>query len=87
MKRPSAERTTVIDLGPGAGRHGGELIACGTAAEVSIQQCSLTGRYLAGDLTIQTPLIRRKPNGNFLIVKGAAQNNLKEYRRQVSLWG
>ena len=67
----------VIDLGPGAGRHGGELIAHGTAAEVSNQQCSLTGRYLAGDLTIQTPLIRRKPNGNFLIVKGAAQNNLK----------
>jgi excinuclease ABC subunit A len=67
----------VIDLGPGAGRHGGELIAHGTAAEVSNQQCSLTGRYLAGDLSIQTPLIRRKPNGNFLIVKGATQNNLK----------
>ena len=67
----------MIDLGPGAGRHGGELIAHGTAAEVSNYQCSLTGRYLAGDLTIQTPLIRRKPNGNFLIVKGAAHNNLK----------
>ena len=67
----------VVDLGPGAGKTGGELIAKGTASEVARNPRSLTGRYLAGDLKIAVPDFRRKPNGNALAVRGAAHNNLK----------
>jgi excinuclease ABC subunit A len=67
----------VLDLGPGAGKAGGELIAKGSASEIAHNPRSLTGRYLAGDLTIAVPEFRRKPNGSSLVVVGAAQNNLK----------
>ncbi|PYV89929.1 MAG: excinuclease ABC subunit A [Acidobacteria bacterium] len=67
----------VVDLGPGAGKAGGELIAHGTARTIATTPRSLTGRYIAGSLCIPIPEIRRKPNGNYLIVKGARQNNLK----------
>ena len=66
----------VIDIGPGAGAHGGEVIAQGTAAEIMEVPESVTGQYLKGTLRIPVPESRRKPGG-WLTVKGAAENNLK----------
>ncbi len=67
----------IVDLGPGAGRSGGEVVVSGTITE--IQQCpdSLTGKYLSGELRIEYPARRRKGNGKRLIVKGACHNNLQ----------
>ncbi len=67
----------VVDLGPGAGRKGGYLVAAGTPAEIAASEASLTGRYLAGKLAIPVPALRRKPNGKFIRVLGARANNLK----------
>ncbi len=67
----------VVDLGPGAGKAGGELICQGTAKEIALTPRSLTGRYIAGALSIPIPDVRRAPNGNSLVVKGARHNNLK----------
>lgn len=66
----------VIDIGPGAGEHGGEVIAQGTAQEIMQVPESITGQYLSGKLRIPVPSKRRMPNG-WLTVKGAAENNLK----------
>ena len=66
----------VIDIGPGAGAHGGEVIAQGTAEEIMEVPESVTGQYLKGTLRIPVPESRRKPSG-WLTVKGAAENNLK----------
>ena len=68
----------IIDIGPGAGEHGGEVIAEGTAAEIMKNPASVTGQYLARKKFIPVPTERRKGNGNFLEVVGAAENNLKE---------
>ena len=67
----------VVDLGAGAGKAGGELIAKGTAAEIAHNPRSLTGRYISGDLAIPVPGHRRKGDGKAVIVRGARQNNLK----------
>ncbi|MCS6952145.1 MAG: excinuclease ABC subunit UvrA [Bryobacterales bacterium] len=67
----------VIDLGPGAGRLGGALVACGTPTEVAANPNSLTGRYLSGVLRIEPPPVRRRGNGKKLILHGARQHNLK----------
>ncbi|MFH1283953.1 MAG: excinuclease ABC subunit UvrA [bacterium] len=67
----------IIDLGPGAGIHGGSIIASGSPKEVIENPSSLTGQYLKGELTIPIPEKRRKPNGKYLVIKGAAQFNLK----------
>ncbi len=67
----------LVDLGPGAGRHGGEIIAAGTPAQVAATPRSLTGQHLSGALTIPVPAVRRKGNGTFLEVVGATENNLK----------
>ncbi|HUY15223.1 MAG TPA: excinuclease ABC subunit UvrA [Terriglobia bacterium] len=67
----------VIDLGPGAGRHGGQLVASGTPEQVAASAASLTGQYLSGRLRIPLPLERRKPDGKHLTVLGARANNLK----------
>ncbi|HXE89863.1 MAG TPA: excinuclease ABC subunit UvrA [Terriglobales bacterium] len=67
----------VIDLGPGAGRHGGELVAAGTPAEIMRAPESLTGRYIAGELSIPVPAERKAVNGKALSVLGARENNLK----------
>ncbi len=67
----------VVDLGPGAGRLGGALVACGTPAEVAANPNSLTGRYLSGALRIEPPPVRRRGNGKKLVVHGARQHNLK----------
>jgi len=67
----------VIDLGPGAGRLGGKLVASGTPQEIRRNTDSLTGRYLAGDLRIDVPGTRRSGNGKHLVVTGAREHNLK----------
>jgi excinuclease ABC subunit A len=67
----------VIDLGPGAGELGGYVVATGTPAEIVADQKSLTGRYLAGALSIPLPLIRRAGSGKWLVVTGAREHNLK----------
>jgi len=68
----------VIDLGPGAGRLGGELVAAGTPRQIESNAASLTGQYLSGALKIQIPAGRRHGNGNKLIVRGAREHNLKD---------
>ncbi|MCD7826819.1 MAG: excinuclease ABC subunit UvrA [Clostridiaceae bacterium] len=66
----------IIDVGPGAGIHGGHIIAEGTAEEIMQQEASVTGAYLSGRIQIPIPEKRRKPTG-FIVVKKAAENNLK----------
>ena len=67
----------IIDIGPGAGDHGGEVIAQGTAQEIMQMPDSITGQYLSGKIQIPIPETRRKPTG-WLTVKGAEENNLKK---------
>lgn len=67
----------VVDIGPGAGEHGGKVIAQGTPAEIMESDESITGRYISRKETIPIPKERRQGNGNFITVKGARQNNLK----------
>jgi excinuclease ABC subunit A len=67
----------LIDVGPGAGVHGGEIVSAGTPEEVMADPNSLTGQYLAGKKYIPLPIARRKPDGRYLEIKGAAENNLK----------
>jgi excinuclease ABC subunit A len=67
----------VIDLGPGAGKQGGELVASGPPEAIAAEPRSLTGQYLAGRLRVHVPSARRRPNGKFLTVLGARANNLK----------
>lgn len=66
----------IVDIGPGAGEHGGQIIAQGTAEEIMQVEESLTGQYLSGKIQIPVPDKRREPNG-WLTVRGAAENNLK----------
>lgn len=66
----------IVDVGPGAGIHGGEIVAEGTAKEIMANENSITGAYLSGRICIPTPKERRSPSG-FITVKGAAENNLK----------
>lgn len=67
----------VVDLGPGAGTHGGYIVAQGTPDQIKNHPESITGKYLSGSLKIETPKYRRKPNGKFLRIKGARARNLK----------
>ncbi len=67
----------VIDLGPGAGRLGGELVASGTPDDIREDARSLTGRYLAGTLSIPIPPVRREGNGESILIRGAREHNLK----------
>lgn len=66
----------IVDIGPGAGSHGGEVVACGTAEEIMRNPASVTGQYLSGQKFVPVPAVRRKPTG-WLTVRGAAMNNLK----------
>jgi len=68
----------VIDLGPGAGRLGGELVAAGTPAEIRANEHSLTGQYLSGKVEIAVPKVRRPGNGQTITVRGATEHNLKK---------
>jgi len=67
----------IVDIGPGAGLNGGELVAQGTVEDIKACDRSVTGQFLSGTRSIETPSIRRKGTGKFITVKGAAQNNLK----------
>ena len=67
----------LVDIGPGAGIHGGNVVAAGTPLEVMNSKESITGDYLSGRRKIEVPLTRRKGNGKFLEIKGARENNLK----------
>lgn len=67
----------VIDMGPGAGEHGGEVVVAGTVEDILAHDSSVTGLYMSGKKTIEVPKTRRQSNGNSIIVKGAAENNLK----------
>ncbi len=78
------EADCIVDIGPGAGEHGGEVIAVGTAEEIMACENSVTGAYLSGRLEIPVPEQRRKP-ANWLTVKGAAENNLKQIQVQFPL--
>ena len=66
----------IVDIGPGAGEHGGEVVAVGTAEEIMKNEKSITGAYLSGRIQIQVPKERRQPTG-WITVRGAAENNLK----------
>ncbi len=75
----------VIDMGPGAGVHGGEVVFSGTPQELMDDEGSLTGRYLSGRLTIPVPMRRRPKDGGCLIIEGARANNLKGIKVEVPL--
>ncbi|MDG6905348.1 MAG: excinuclease ABC subunit UvrA [Nitrososphaerota archaeon] len=71
------ESDFVVDLGPGAGLHGGYVVATGTPEQIRNNQQSITGRYLSGARSIPVPQRRRTPSSRYLVVKGARENNLK----------
>lgn len=75
----------IIDIGPGAGIHGGEVVAAGTPEEVMANEQSLTGQYLSGKKKIAVPKERREGSGNYLTVRGAQENNLKNIDVSVPL--
>jgi len=75
----------IIDLGPGAGVHGGEIIAKGTVEEIKNNPNSITGQYLSGRKKIEIPKKRRKPNGKWIEVIGAKENNLKNINVKIPL--
>src|SRR5207245_2556274 len=79
------ESDWIIDFGPGAGRHGGEIVAAGTPAQVTANPASVTGRYLKGELEIPLPAARRRSDGRQLTVVGARENNLKDVTVDIPL--
>ncbi len=75
----------IIDMGPGAGEHGGEVVATGTMAEIMASPGSITGQYLSGAREIPMPFSRRAGSGEEIIIKGARQNNLKNIDVRIPL--
>lgn len=75
----------IVDIGPGAGVHGGEVVCCGDVEQIKQCERSITGQYLSGRRKIEIPELRRKGNGLKLTIKGAAQNNLKNVNVQIPL--
>ena len=75
----------IVDIGPGAGIHGGEVVAQGTVEDIKACERSITGQYLSGRRKIPVPTERRKGSGKFLTVKGARQNNLKDITVKIPL--
>ncbi len=75
----------ILDLGPGAGKHGGEVVAQGPLATILQEERSLTGAYLSGRMKIPVPKERRKGSGEFLVVRGAQENNLKNIDVRIPL--
>lgn len=72
------EADYIVDIGPGAGAHGGKVVAAGTPEEIAASEDSLTGQYLSGRIKIDVPVERKKPNGKWIKIKGASENNLKK---------
>ncbi|HSW66150.1 MAG TPA: excinuclease ABC subunit UvrA [Bacillota bacterium] len=75
----------LLDIGPGAGIHGGHVVASGTPAEVEANPASVTGQYLSGKKKIPVPKKRRKGNGKALVIKGARENNLRNVDVEIPL--
>lgn len=75
----------IIDMGPGAGEHGGKLVACGDLEEIKRSPHSLTGKYLSGEKVISMPDVRRQGNGHFITIRGARENNLKDIDVNIPL--
>lgn len=75
----------IIDLGPGAGKNGGEITACGMIEQIKASESSITGKFLVGKESIQVPLTRRKPGEKYLRVIGASHNNLKNIDVNIPL--
>lgn len=75
----------VVDIGPGAGEHGGKVVACGTPEEIMESHESVTGQYISRHETIPIPQTRRSGNGESLIIRGARQNNLKNIDVEIPL--
>lgn len=75
----------IIDIGPGAGVHGGEIVCAGTAEEICACDCSVTGQYLSGKRKIPVPTTRRAGNGHSLLIHNAAENNLKNIDVRIPL--
>ncbi len=75
----------IVDIGPGAGVHGGKIIAAGTPEEIMQNPESLTGAYLSGKMAITVPSTRREGNGHSLIIRGARENNLKNVTVEIPL--
>ncbi|MBE6052706.1 MAG: excinuclease ABC subunit UvrA [Clostridium sartagoforme] len=79
------EADYIVDIGPRAGEHGGEIVATGTVEDIKKCKNSITGQYLLGEKKIEMPKERRKGNGNYITVKGAKENNLKNVNIKVPL--
>lgn len=77
------EADYIVDIGPKAGVHGGEVVACGTPQDIMNCPNSITGDYLSGRRKIEVPAVRKKPDGRYLTVHGARQNNLKGIDIQI----
>ena len=75
----------IVDIGPGAGEHGGQVVATGTAEEIMKNPDSITGAYLSGKIKIPVPTERKEPTG-WLKVIGAEENNLKNIDVEISAW-
>ncbi|NSB12272.1 excinuclease ABC subunit UvrA [Clostridium beijerinckii] len=79
------EADYIVDIGPGAGEHGGEVVVAGTLDEVKACEKSITGQYLTGRKSIQIPTVRRKGNGQKIKIVGAKENNLKNINVSIPL--
>jgi len=79
------EADYIVDIGPGAGIHGGEVVVAGTLDEIKACKESLTGQYLTGEKCIEIPKKTRKSNGNYITIKGAKENNLKNIDVSIPL--
>ena len=75
----------IVDVGPGAGIHGGQIVCTGTAEEIKLCEKSITGQYLSGKRSVPVPQTRRKGNGKFIEIRGAEQNNLKKVNVKIPL--
>jgi excinuclease ABC subunit A len=79
------EADFIVDIGPGAGVHGGHIVKAGTLAEIIAEPVSITGQYLSGKLRIEVPKRRRQPNGKYLEIMGAREHNLKNIKVRIPL--
>ncbi|WP_416175586.1 excinuclease ABC subunit UvrA [Clostridium sp.] len=75
----------IVDIGPGAGEHGGEVVGVGTLSDIIKSERSITGQYLSGKKKIEVPRSRRKGNGNYIKIEGACENNLKNINVSIPL--
>ncbi|MBA5850714.1 excinuclease ABC subunit UvrA [Clostridium sp. cel8] len=75
----------IVDIGPGAGEHGGEVVGVGKLSDIIKSERSITGQYLSGKKKIEVPRSRRKGNGNYIKIEGACENNLKNINVSIPL--